>query len=242
MSSTTFVDTALRKAADYYNNLHFTAYCYGGSAIGQSREITEFAVIGSVTIAPATNPALIATDTFELHYIFTEAEYRRAINMAIEAMANRYLVEIIDDTTITLSADTYEYALPTSLLYLYRVTTEDDVDGDVFSENNVVDPRDWSIVKAYPPQLKLHKDRYGVTASKDLRLEGQGTQALVTGDTDVIYLPTDWIVAEAILNLPSSKVQSNKLDNVYRQAKEDALYYRLTKGNSPDPRAKAIVE
>lgn len=174
-----------------------------------------------------------------MHRIFTEDDYRKAINLAIEALAGKYLVDIIDDTTITLSADTYEYALPTSMLYLTKVTTEDEVDGDIFYDTGEVDPRDWSIMKAYPPYLKLRKGYYSITADKDLRLEGQGTQPLVDDDTDVIYFPPAWVVQKAITFLPQNKIQANELDATYRQAL--VLSVREPR-NWPNPIAKSVVE
>jgi len=237
---TTAVDTMLRKGDDYYNEHGYRGYCYEGTAIGQEREVSDWDnATNTVTFAPAFSPVLTTGDELELHHIFTEGEYRKAINMAIESIAGKYLIDLIDDTTITLVADTYEYALPTSFLYLWRVTTEAEVGGDVFDTSDEIDPRDWDIIKAYPPTLKLNENRYSITAGKDLRLEGQGTQAIVTADTDTIAIPTDWLVQKAITFLPKAKIQSNKLDATYNQAlvlsaKEPRAW--------PNPRAKAIVE
>ncbi len=111
--------------------------------------------------------------------------------------------------------------------------------GDIFYDTGVIDSRNWSIIKAYPPYLKLRKSYYSITADKDLRLEGQGTQPIVDDDTDVIYLPPAWVVQKAITFLPQSKIQSNVLDATYRQAlilsaDEPRVY--------PNPRAQRIVE
>ena len=240
LGSTYYVDSLLLKAEDYYNEHQYTAYCYSGTAIGQERKVYDWVYANrTLTFNPEFSPALVEDDAFELHYIFTEVEYRRAINLAIEALAGKYLVDIIDDTTITLVADTYEYLLPTSMLYLTKVTTEHDAAGDIFYDTDVVDSRDWSIIKAYPPYLKLRYGYYSITADKDLRLEGQGTQPLVDDDTDVIYLPPDWLVQKAITFLPQGKIQSNELDATYRQAlilsaKEPRVW--------PNPRAQRVVE
>ncbi len=240
LSTQHYTDSMLTKADDYYNENFYKAYCYSGTAIGQEREVYDWVYDNrNLLFNPAFNPTIADGDLFELHHIFDEKEYRRAINLAIEELAGKYLVDIIDDTTITLVADTYEYALPTSLLYLTKVTTEHEVDGDIFYDFDVIDSRDWSIIKAYPPYLKLRKGRYSITADKDLRLEGQGTQPIVTGDTDVIYLPPSWLIQKAITFLPQNKIQSNELDATYRQAlvisaREPRVY--------PNPRAQRIVE
>ena len=192
-----------------------------------------------LTIHSAYDAACDATSYVELHRIFSTDEYNKAINLAIESLAGKYLLELIDDTTITLVADTYEYALPISMLYLYRVTTEDEVAGDVFLESGVIDNRIWDVIKAYPPYLKLNKSYYSITAGKDLRLEGQGTQALADDDTDVISLPTGWLIQKAITFLPQNKIQSGGLDTTYKAAL--ALSQREPM-NSPNPWAQKIVE
>jgi len=237
--SVSFTDTTLRKGDDYYNEHGYRGYCYGGSAIGQEREVSDFVNSGStITFDPAFSPAIANGDTFELHHIFTEGEYRMAINLGIESLAGKYLVDIKDET-IVLVADTYEYELPLSMLYLHQITTEKEAASDTFEVAGVIDPRDWSIIKSYPPKLKLDERQYGITAGKDLRLEGQGAQPKVDDDTDIIYLPPDWLVQKAITFLPQSKVQSNQLDNTYRQAqvlsaKEPHSY--------PHPISQSIVE
>ena len=225
---------------DYYNEGGYEAYVYAGTNIGVTKRVTDWD-LGSflLTVHSAYDAACDATSYVELHHIFTEDDYRKAINLSIEHLAGKYLVNIIDDTTITLSADTYEYALPTSMLYLTKVTTEYEVAGDIFYDFDVIDSRDWSIIKAYPPILKLRKGYYSITAGKDLRLQGQGTQPTVDDDTDVIYLPLSWLIQKAITFLPQNKIQSNELDATYRQAlvvsaREPRVY--------PNPRAQRIVE
>jgi len=231
----------LWQPTDYYNDHKYEVYVYAGTNIGVTKRVTDWTLSTThlLTVHSVYDAACDATSYVELHRIFSEDDYRKAINLAIESLAGKYLVDIIDDTTITLVADTYEYALPTSMLYLTKVTTEHDVAGDIFYDTDVVDTRDWSIIKAYPPYLKLRYGYYSITAGKDLRLEGQGTQPIVDDDTDVIYLPPDWLVAKAITMLPSNKIQSNQLDEVYRRAlitsaREPRVY--------PNPRAQHIVE
>ena len=111
--------------------------------------------------------------------------------------------------------------------------------GSVWEVEDAIDPRDWSIIPSYAPKLKLHEDYYSITAGKYLRLEGQGTQPIVDDDTDIIYLPPDWLIQKAITFLPQNKIQSNKLDEVYRRA-----LIISAKGPTalPNPWAKRIVE
>ena len=230
----------LWQANDYYNNNFYEVYVYAGTNIGVTKRVTDWDLSTFLlTVHSAYSVACDATSYIELHRIFTTDEYNKAINLAIEALAGKYLVDIIDDTTITLVADTYEYALPTSMLYLYRVTTEDKVAGDIFYEKDEIDPRDWSIMKSYPPQLKLRYGYYSITAGKDLRLEGQGTQPTVSADTDIIYLPPDWLVQKAITFLPQNRIQSNNLDATYRNA---LLLSAKEPRNWANPRSQRVVE
>ena len=234
------VDTMLRKDEDYYNKYGYECYIYSGTNIGEAREVSDWQLgTHTLTFDPGFTDSVDTTSLYELHHRFTESEYRKAINLAIESIAGKYLIDLKDETTITLVADTYEYAMPTSFLYLTRVITEDSVDTDVYEGSNEIDPRDWDIIKSYPPYLKLHEQRYSITAGRDLRLEGQGTQAIVDGDADVINIPPDWLVQKAITFLPKGKIQSNKLDATYQQAlilaaKEPRAW--------PNPCARRIVE
>ncbi len=230
----------LWQANDYYNNHKYEAYVYSGTNIGETRRATDWVLSTFLlTVHSVYDAACDATSYVELHRIFTEDDYRKAINLAIEALAGKYLVDVIDDTTITLVADTYEYLLPTNMLYLTKVTTEDEVDGDIFYDKDAIDSRDWGIIKAYPPYLKLRYGYYSITADKDLRLEGQGTQPIVDEDTDTIYIPPDWLVQKAITFLPQNKIQSNNLDATYRQA---LVLSAREPRNWPDPRAQRIIE
>jgi len=235
----------LWQANDYYNDHKYEVYVYAGTNIGATKRVTDWTLSTThlLTVHSVYDAKCDATSYVELHRIFSEDDYRKAINLAIESLAGKYLVDIIDDTTIgstvAMTADVWEYALPTSMLYLTKVTEEDEVAGDEFFESGVIDSRNWSIIKAYPPYLKLDKRYYTPTAGKDLRLEGQGTQPIVDDDTDVIYLPPDWVVQKAITFLPQNKIQSNDLDATYRQAlllsaKEPRVW--------PDPRSQRIVE
>lgn len=236
-TSTTYVDTKLLRNDDYYNEHHYRGYCYYGTAIGQEREVSDWTLTtpaNTITFAPAFSPAPAAGDEFELHHIFSEDEYRKAINLGIGSC--KYLIGKID-VTIVLVADTYEYTLPADMDYIHKITTEKTAGGGIFDESDAIDPRDWRLIS--PRKLKLHEDYYSVTAGKDLRIEGQGRQALVTADTDIIYLPLDWLVQKAIASLPSSKIQSNQLTETYRRALTLSVNEPR---NSPRPDARRVVE
>lgn len=225
---------------DYYNNHKYHVYIYAGTNIGVDKRVTDWVLTDLlVTVHSAYSTACDATSKAEMHRIFTEVEMRSAINLSIEHLAGKYLVDLKDELTITLSADTYEYALPTSFLYLTKVTTEKVADGGVFESKDVIDPRDWSIIKAYPAQLKLDERVYKITVGKDLRLEGHGAQPLVTADTDTIFIPPDWLVQKAITFLPGEKIKSYGLQDTLRVA----LLGSVREPHAwPSPHARRVVE
>uniref|UniRef100_A0A6M3K0J0 Putative structural protein n=1 Tax=viral metagenome TaxID=1070528 RepID=A0A6M3K0J0_9ZZZZ len=313
----------LWQANDYYNNHNYNVYVYAGTNIGVEKRVTDWVLADFLlTVHSVYAAACDATSYVELHHIFTQDEYRKAINLAIESIAGKYLIDIKDEATIRLTSTednlentvyAWEYALPTSMLYLHRVITEEPVsgikltgtisdtaftDGETITggtsgatgelsydaatyirvskvsgtfvtgetatggtssetcsaitavesetaggrrwlDKDIIDPRDYSIIKSYPAKLKLDKRYYSIDADLYLRLEGQGTQPIVDSDSDIIYLPPDWVVQKAITFLPQSKIQSNKLDNVFRQA---LIMSAREPRYAPNPSAKRIME
>ena len=222
---------------DYYNENYYEAYVYLGTNIGVTKRVTDWVLSTFlVTVHSAYDNACDATSFVEFHHIFTEDDYRKAINLAIESIAHEYLIDKIDEST-TLVADTYEYTLPVGMDYVHNVTTEKDVDTGNFYKNEEVGRRYWDIIS--PRTLKLDRGYYSIRAGRDLRIEGQGRQAILTSDTDVCKLPPDWLTQKAITFLPQNKIQSNELDATYRQA---LVTSAREPRNWPNPRAQRVVE
>lgn len=96
------------------------------------------------------------------------------------------------------------------------VANEDVGDGK-FKTRDIVDPRDYTIIKSYPPKIKFDESFYTVVGDLRVRLEGQGSQAEVSSDTDNILLPPNEIVEIAVTYLPFSKIESNNLLNTFKQ-------------------------
>ena len=229
----------LRQADDYYNDHRYRCYIYEGTNIGEGREISDWALsTHTLTLDPAFSLAINNTSKYELHYIFTEDEYRKAINLAIESLARKYFVDIKDES-IVLVADTYEYTLPSNMLGIIRIITEKTADGGVFNAGGEIDPRNWDIIRADPPKLKLHEGYYSVSAGKDLRIEGYNSQSIVDNDTDIIYLPPDWLIQKAITFLPQNKIQSGKLTETYNRA---LLVSAREPVSQIDPRVRWVIE
>jgi len=290
------------KADDEFNEEQFEVYCYSGTNIGETRLASDWVNDTHVlTVTPAAGSAYATSSLLELHRIFYVVELRDAIGRGIDLYAKKYLVDLSDSTTITLTRterndvsdsyiNTYEYALPTDALYIHRVTTENSVSGvkltgtvsgaftlgetvtgttseatgllsygpiggyirvrevdgtfevdetvtgedsdetftvtavdyetagdGKFPLGNVVDPRDYTILKAYVPKIKFDERHYNVVEDLRIKLEYQGSQAAVTADTDNIFLPPHELTEVAATFLPFSKIESNNLTAKFNQ-------------------------
>ena len=312
------------KADDWFNKLWFEVYCYSGTNIGVSRVASDWASY-VLTVTPATTSEYDTTSLLELHNIFYVVELRDAINHAIDLYAKKYLVDLDDSTTITLTRTerndvsgsyipTYEYALPTDCLYLWRVTTEGSVSGvkltgtvsdaftlgeqveggtsgatglvsysgdtyirvrevegtfvvgetatggtseetcvitavdyetagdGTFPMGNIVDPRDYTILKSYPPKIKFHEEHYSVVEDLRIKLEYQGGQAAVSADTDNIFLPPHELVEVAATFLPFSKIESNNLTATFNKCLQTRDRVMARPPSHPYANSKSVIE
>ena len=112
---------------------------------------------------------------------------------------------------------------------------DEEVGNGKFEIEDIVDPRDYTIIKSYPPKIKFHEDYFSVTGDLRIRLEGQATQDSVSNDTDIIYLPPDEFVEVAVSYLPLPKIDSDKLVNIFNNCLATRRLV-MTRGSVP-PRA-----
>lgn len=313
------------KPDDYYNLLWYESYCYSGTNIGTTGVVNDWASY-VMTIAPDAGSSYDTSSLLELHNIFYVIELRDAINQAIALYAKKYFIDLSDSTTITLTRterndvgdsyiNTYEYALPTDCLYLWRVTTEDSVSGvkltgtisdtltlgeqvvgdsssatglvsysgatyirvrevdGTFGEaetatgqtsgetcstitavdnetagdgkfpiENIVDSRDYTILKAYAPKIKFHEEHYSVVEDLRIKLEYQGSQAAVDSDTDNIFLPPHEFVEVAATFLPFSKIESNNLTAKFNQCLKTRDRVMARPPVHPYANSKSVIE
>lgn len=300
--STTNPPQFYSKGDDYFNKAEYEVYTYSGTNVGVSRLASDWVNATHVlSVTPDAGSAYATDSLLELHRIFYVVELRDAINQAIEMYARKYAVDLDDETTVILQETTsndgntlytYEYSLPTNLLYIYRATTEDtksgwkltgtvsgaftngetvtggtsgatgilsygpaastyilvrEVDGNFevgetvtggtsgetcstltavevktvgdgrFPIENIIDPRDYTVLKDYPPKIKFDETHYDITADLRIRLEGQGMQEVVSADTDYIFLPPHELIEVAATFLPFSKLESNNLTATFNK-------------------------
>lgn len=314
-------------ADDTFNEEQWEVYCYSGTNIGVSRLASDWVNDTHVlTVTPAAGSAYATSSLLELHKTFYVIELRDAINRAIDLYAKKYLVDLDDSTTITLTRterndvsdsyiNTYEYALPTDALYIHRVTTEDsvagvkltgtvsgaftlgetvtggtseatgllsygpadgyirvrEVDGTFvtgetatgaslvtcsaitaveyetagdgkFPIENIVDPRDYTILKAYEPKIKFDERHYSIVEDLRIKLEYQGSQAAVTADTDTIFLPPHEFIEVAATFLPFSKIESNNLTATFNKCLETRARVMTRPPTHPYGNSQSVIE
>ena len=241
---TTAVDTKLRKGDDYYNEHQYRGYCYAGTAIGQEREISDWDnATNTVTFAPAFSPALTTGDKLELHQIFTEDEYRKAINQAIEFAADDYLLDDVNVATV-LSTNIYEYAMPGTpeFQYVHQITKETTAGSGIFQNKYIIKPDFYQFIKVGTASyIKFDEEDFKIPVGengKHLRIEGQKRQAKLTADTSICYMPLDWVVAKAITYLPNSKMLSENLNKTLEIALNFAVNVPRRR---PYPKSKRVL-
>lgn len=222
------MDTNNRNEADdFFNNLpHAEIYIRtttdGEAPQGERRDISGFAqnpgavsVLDNFTVAPEVG------DTYSIHSEFPRAEVTEAINMAIDMVAEEALVWMVDETTIdALVAKQYEYNLPTSMMWLFKVTMED-ADGN-FEDVDPIPSDQYHILHAPTPALKLdlfptgqkHEGHYhgnfwaesNLIADRALRLEGLASPAILSSDTAVCPISPAYITFQAAAILFGSRI------------------------------------
>jgi len=225
-TSTTIVDAVNRnEEAGYFTNLpqaeiYIRTTTDGLAPIGERRDITTY-VVGTVTVTDVFTADVGAGDTYSIHAEFPRDEVVEAINMAIDMVAEEALVWMVDETTIdALVAKQYEYDLPTSMMWLFKVTMED-ADG-TFTDVDPIPPDQYHILHAPTPALKFdlfptgqkHEGHYygqswiegNLVADRALRLEGMGSPATLSSDASVCPISPAYVTFQAAAILFGSRI------------------------------------
>jgi hypothetical protein len=120
---------------------------------------------------------------------------------------------------------------------------EDETVGDgTFPIENIVDPRDYTILKVYPPKIKFDENHYSIVADLRIKLEYQGGQGSISADTDIIFLPPHDLVEVAATFLPFSKIESNNLTAVFNKCLQTRTRVEARPPIAPYANAKRIIE
>lgn len=238
-SSTTLKDTALAAYADdYFNDENSWVYIRSGDYAGHWAKISDFAVsagVGTVTFAPAADGTIASGIEYSIHTEFARGEVVQSINLAINSVAEHAHVWVRDEDSVTLVASTYEYDLPTNLMWLCRVTMANS-DGE-FDDMPEIPPSEYEIVHAPTAKLRFRKtyadelfaghyvgdawSETDLTADRALRLEGLGAPATLTTDSSACPISPAYVTfqAAAFLHLSRTKRSPEDPDEHYVQAK-----------------------
>jgi hypothetical protein len=206
-TNTALCNTLLR-ANDYYNgmDLHF----YSGTFKDLTREVTGFVTTNYVlTFLPAVLSNTAAIDLFQLHKKYTYAQYKGAINRAIEMGKTEYLLNKIDDSLIQV-ADTYSYAIPTTFHYISEAWVSDEDTHTLFE--TPIDKSRWRIVRDAVAPTIVFEDEYA--AGCHFRLIGQSWQSALSVDASVCYLPPEYVIQTARALLITQRPEYEKQMNV----------------------------
>lgn len=127
------------------------------------------------------------------------------------------------------------------------VTSISDIDyetaGDgTFPVGNIIDPRDYAILGAYPPRIKFDERQYDVVEDLRIYLQGQGSQAAVTADTDNIFLPPYELAEVAATFLPFSKIESQNLTAKFNQCLRTRDRVMARPPTHPYANSKSVIE
>lgn len=250
-SSTTLADTSRTEVDDYFNSLDYAEiYIRTGTYAGSTRQITDFVdgVTPTITFAPAVGGNIIATDTYSIHTKFKRDKVVEAINLAIDMIAEEAMVWVIDETTITLVAGTYEYALPTSLMFLSRVTM---ADSDGYFYDAPIPPDQYKIIYGATPKVHFirmpddqqHEGHYygelwassDLTATRKLRVEGLGSPATLSTDSSTCPISPAYIVYQAGAILHGSKIRRAEND-----PDEHRVQYQFCQARANEERARIV--
>jgi len=148
-----------------------------------------------------------------------------AINLAIDRVAEEALFWKIDETSITLVADTFEYDLPTDFMFLHRVTM---ANADGYFYDAPIPSDQYKIIYGatpkihfiqFPADLKYEGHEYGrlwantgLVAGRLLRLEGLGSAATLSTDAATCPIDPNYIIYQAAATLFLSRSRGTESD------------------------------
>lgn len=199
-SSKTVVDANRIEPDDHWIGSY--CYIYSGTGIGGERRVSDSTssatsfVLGS---AFSTNPA--ANSKYELHSKFSVEEINDAIKWAVVDVVPTALLPVEDDS-LTITAGTYEYAIPAGLSHVFLVEVAVDAEDYYVA----IAPAYWDIIRANR-KLKFHPyaiDSYG---SRTIRIRGlrppkpplHDNASLEIRPIFVIYKAAAWLATQRML-------------------------------------------
>lgn len=186
-STTTVVDTAdlIEPDEQWVNAYAYILTDAGGAHAapeGEERLVTAYdQAEATVTVDPAFTASVASSDTYEL--LPTRREVlTRAINRAVRAAGGTWLVPTVDDSTVDLADDDYDYDLPTDLVRLWGVWTR----GDTDEPWERVPGRLWEVMGTPGAQELVFQSLQDLSADDTIRLEYGARPSALSADDDTL--------------------------------------------------------
>lgn len=170
-STTTLIDTAkLYEPNDYWIGHHlYIVTDVGGlhaAPEAEERPVTDFVQSSAtLTVDPAFTAAPASGDTYELLPAKRE-DVIAAVNAAVRAAGETWLVQKVDTSTITLATDDYDHTLPTDLVRLLAVKIRADTD-EAWVD---IPGRNWHVAGTGGAQSLYFDSLEGIDSGDDCQL------------------------------------------------------------------------
>lgn len=226
----TLTRTERNDVADSYINTY--EYALPTDALYIHRVTTE----GSVSGVKLTGTI---SDTFTLGEV-VEGDSSGATGLVSYSGATYIRVREVDGTFE--GAETATGADSSETCSTITAVDDEPVGNGKFPSGNVVDPRDYTILKAYAPKIKFDERHYNVVEDLRIKLEYQGSQAAIDSDTDNIFLPSYEFTEVAATFLPFSKIESNNLTAKFNQCLRTRDKVLARPPTHPYANSKSVIE
>lgn len=159
-----------------------------------------------INIEPDLSAVVEIGDLFEMHQEFTPVEMNNKLNMAISMVEEEALQNKVD-ASLAVVASTFEYVIPTGLLYIDQIFQEQGTDGRYSASLNLIDTRHWRILLGATPKIWFDSNYVSLTTGRNLRLVGQGIQSELSVDADTSSIPKAFLLYQAKALLHQSLVR-----------------------------------
>lgn len=241
-STTTLLDATRRKEKnDYWAG----AWCkvYAGTGLGQERPLSASTqATGTLTHAATAWTAPDATSLYELHRIFSAAEYDEFLKESQRwHTRNRRLVSWTLDTSLTWVTDQWDYTIPATIVGIQQVELSTETGAPDSDEYEFIERDRWSVRRSATRKLVFHK-KFGQPASGTLiRITGIIEFTDATLDADTFNLDANPIVALALAHATLGLIgafPASHYDRLHQRAVEE--HERLL-ARVPEPMPSDVV-
>ena len=216
-------------------------FVYSGTGVGTSGKPTGWTnSTHALTFKPVAT--LTAGDLVEMHRTYSVDELNKAINHAIDQVAQDAGLDRVDET-ISLVTSTYQYNIPTNFLYIDNIWVSD-------SSGNYIDPdpidfKYWKPVKKSTIIIEFIPKWYAPVTGRTLRIVGTASPSVLDTDTEECPVDPEYIIQAAAALLHQSRIRGPDKDSEFHR---DQMVICQAKANnrrdemSTNRSGRAIVE